>query len=83
MSMGRISTVVLVLFLQIAVVFSPYGFVLCVHEDGRRMIEPVWATCCRDVGEGSQRCADGPSEQTAIHENQSQEDSCKDYPLTL
>jgi len=81
MSAGRISIIFLVLFLQFAAVVSPYGFVYCVHDDGRRMIEPVWATCCRTVEPEGPCCSDMSTGQTAELENQTQEDSCKDYPL--
>ena len=81
MSTGRISVIFLVLFLQLAAVISPYGFVYCVHDDGRRMIEPVWATCCRTVEPEGPCCSDASTGQTAELKNQTQEDSCKDYPL--
>jgi len=82
MRMVRISIILLVLTLQITAVVSPYGFVLCVHDDGRRMLEPVWATCCRTEEAGNTCCSDVPSRQTTAIENQTQEDSCKDYPLS-
>lgn len=81
MSVARISIISLVLFLQIAAVVSPFGFVYCVHDDGQGMVEPVWATCCRTVEPEDPCCSDVSTGQTVELENQTQEDSCKDYPL--
>ena len=81
MSVGRISITSIVLFLQLVAVISPYGFVYCVHDDGQRMVEPVWATCCRTMEPERPSCSDESPGKTAVLENQTQEDSCKDYPL--
>jgi len=81
MSVDRISTIFLVLFLQVAAVVSPFGFVYCVHDDGRRMIEPVWATCCRTLEPEDPCCSDVSTGKKDESDNQTQEDSCKDYPL--
>ena len=63
--------------------FARDGLVLCVHEDGRQMIEMAAAPCCMTGESGESLCGSDPGDPVTRDGLLSHGDPCQDYPLTL